>query len=357
MTMEREDLDLLLRYKHAQLTLKPNSLLIPVHQCDITEEGAREFNAIFRIAKRMERRIIRTPSGGISFSNMRRGECSDWRRLCHCVEITIICSQGMWRFQFRSKTASKNRSRKICGRSAFGRLRAMLKEDGIDLEKFAIENGAEVKKEIPMPLIRFAAPELVGIPFKRAHHIDFHSSYPAGLCNTHPEFLPTMSRIYRLRHEGDVHKAILNYSIGFMQSITLCHARWAHLSRDAIADNNKRVLELAARLKKEGRFPILFNTDGIWYSGEIYHGEGEGDDMGQWHNDHTDCQFRAASPGSYEFIEDGKYNAVVRGIPEARKEGWEWGAIFKDGAIPERYVFSPENGIMKIDTKGESHEI
>lgn len=355
--MEREDANHLLQFKHAKLTLKPNSLLIPVHQFDITEEGAKAFNAIFKIAKRMDRRIIRTPSGGISFSNMRRGECSDWRRLSHCVEITIICRYGMWRFQFRSKTADKNKKGRMSGRSAFARLRAMLKEDGIDLEAMAIRNGEEVKKEIPMPLIRFANPDIQGIPFPKAHHIDFHSSYPAGLCNTHPEFRKTMERIYKLRNEGDVHKAILNYSIGFMQSIHLCSARWAHLSRDAISDNNKRVLELADRLRKAGRFPILFNTDGIWYSGEIYHGDGEGDDMGQWHNDHVDCRFRAASPGSYEYIEDGKYVAVVRGVPESRKEGWGWGSIVQEGAIPDRYIFTEENGIMKIDTKGESHEI
>lgn len=355
--MEKEDAKRLLLFKHARLTLKPNSLLIPVNQFDITEDGARDFNSIFGIAKRVKRRIIRTPSGGISYSNMRLGECSDWRRLSHCVEITIICEYGMWRFQFRSKTASGRGNKRIAGRTAFARFRSMLKEDGVDLEGMAINNGPAVKMEIPMPLIRFASPDVQGIPFNRVHHIDFHSSYPAGLCITHPEFKTTMERIYKQRDDGELHKAILNYSIGFMQSVNLCRARWAHLSRDAIVNNNERVLELADRLVKSGRFPILFNTDGIWYSGEIYHGEGEGDDMGQWHNDHENCKFRAASPGSYEFIENGKYTAVVRGIPESKKEGWEWGAIIKEGATPERYIFSEENGIMKIDAMGEPHEI
>lgn len=341
--MEEKDARWLMRFDHAKPTGKPNSLLIPVTQFNTDEKGVSLFNRAFSIAKSIEGRIIRTPSGGISYKT--RGEASDWRRLSHCVEVTIMSGYGFWRFQFRSKTAQEG---KIAGRSAFGKLRNMLKEDGVELESFAIKNGADVKKEIQKPMISLLHPEYAGITFEKAHHIDFHSSYPAGLANTHPEFRKTMERAYVKRKDSEIYKAILVYSIGFMQSLQLCGARWAHLSRDAIADNNNRVRDIARRLIKSGRMPILFNTDGVWYAGDIYHGEGEGDGLGQWSNDHTDCRFRAASPGSYEFIENGKYYPVVRGIPDQAKRGWRWGAIFSEGARPIRYAFDEEKGIIKI---------
>ena len=112
-----------------------------------------------------------------------------------------------------------------------------------------------------------------------------------------------------------LNKAILNFSIGWMQSYKPSnkrYAEWAHLSRDAIADNNKRIIDLSIRLQASGRKILGYNTDGIWYQGQIYHGAGEGNNLGDWSNDHTNCLFRSKSDGSYEFIEDNTYNAVVR---------------------------------------------
>lgn len=341
--MTAKEAALLLRYPCAKPTRKPNSMLIPVSQFDVSDEGMRRFNEVFSVAKRIERRIIRTPSGGISYHT--KGEASDWRRLSHCVEVTILSGYGFWRFQFRSKTADKGR---IAGRSAFGKLRKMLEEDGVDLESMRIDNGSEVKANIQKPLIGLAIPSIEGITFRHVNHIDFHSSYPAGLANTHPEFRKTMERAYAKRKEDEIYKAILVYSIGFMQSVACCNARWAHLSKDAIADNNKRVRDIAKRLRDSGRTPLLFNTDGVWYYGEAYHGEGEGSGMGQWHNDHLDCQFRVASAGSYEFIEDGIYHPVVRGVPEQIKRDWKWGAIFSDAARPIRYGFDEDFGIYEM---------
>ena len=346
--MEGKAAKTLMRYKHAALTCRPNSMLIPVTQFNITDAGARSFNAVFDIAKSIEDRIIRTPSGGISCATIKQGASSDWRRLSHCIEVTIICSLGMWRFQFRSKTANGKNEKRIAGRTAFGRLRSMLREDGVELEDFAIKNGEEVKKQIQKPLICLVKEEYAAATFQNAHHIDFHSSYPAGLANKHPEFKRTIERVYEKRHGDEINKAILNYSIGFMQSIRLCHARWAHLSRDAIADNNARLRDMARRLAKAGRTPILFNTDGVWYCGEIYHGDGEGDGLGQWRNDHQNCTLRVASPGSYEYIEDGKYYPVVRGVPDKLKKHWRWGAIFTEEARPVKYIFTEEKGIIKI---------
>jgi hypothetical protein len=130
-----------------------------------------------------------------------------------------------------------------------------------------------------------------------------------------------------------------------MQSVAGCKAKWAHLSKDAISDNNKRVLNLVERLEKAGRTVLLLNTDGIWYDGPVYHGEGEGSGLGEWSNDHIHCQFRMAGAGAYEYIEDGVYHPVIRGIPNTTKTKWEWGDIYKEKAIPDIFMFTEEEGV------------
>ena len=65
--------------------------------------------------------------------------------------------------------------------------------------------------------------------------------------------------------------------------------------------------EMNARLIANGDKILGHNTDGIWYQGPVYHGEGEGNDLGQWRNDYVDCRFRAKSSGAYEFIENGSF--------------------------------------------------
>ena len=63
--------------------------------------------------------------------------------------------------------------------------------------------------------------------FENAHHLDINSAWPAALVRTHPEFAPIMDFIFKKKQElkeqgisGDknIYKAILNYSIGYMQS-------------------------------------------------------------------------------------------------------------------------------------------
>lgn len=127
------------------------------------------------------------------------------------------------------------------------------------------------------------------------------------------------------------------------------YAEWANLARDAIADNNKRIFDLAFELTISGREVIGYNTDGIWYRGEIYHGNGEGDNLGEWHNDHINCLFRSKSDGAYEFIEDGKYMAVVRGNTsfdaiEPDRNNWHWGDIYKGTLLT--FKFDEEKGVI-----------
>ena len=332
--------------KHTASSSRLNYLLIPVTTFDITEEGAKGFNKIYFWLKRQKlHKLERTPSGSIKNGPHVKRPAWDIKSNHYCVELTVIMEGMAWRIQFRTKLPKG-----MSGKKAFTVFKRLLLKDGVDLDLMAIENGAEVKKEIEHYLVKAHHKFFIDKVYKNAHHIDFHSSFAGGLANTHPEFRKTLEMIYENREKDEINKNILNFSIGYMQSLQGCQAKWAHLSKDAIADNNKRVLNLVEKLEKSGRTVLLLNTDGIWYNGPLYHGDGEGSGLGQWENDHKNCQFRMASAGAYEFIEEGTYHPVIRGIPNDTKTEWEWGDIYKEKAIPSIFSFTEEEGV-KLDGK------
>lgn len=328
--------------KHTASSANINYLLIPVTVFNINKEGAEKFNKIYNWLKKQNLfQLERTASGGIKSGPRRKRPAWDIKQNRTCIEITVILDGCAWRIQFRAELKQG-----MSGRKAFSLFKRMLLKKGIDLDNYAIDNGVEVKKEIETTIIGAKRKLFYDRTFENVHHIDFHSSFPAGLANTHPEFREVLTELYEKRDEKEEYKNVLNFSIGFMQSITGCNARWAHLSRDAIGDNNKRVKNLAKTLEEKGRMVISFNVDGIWYKGAVYHGEGEGDGLGEWRNDHINCKFRAKSAGCYEFIENGKYNPVVRGITNISKKTWKWGDIYSDKADLELFKFDKERGII-----------
>lgn len=345
---------LLKEYRFRKTDVKPNYRLIPVNLIEINEKGMDEFNEIYYWMlneKSHVRKIVRTNSGGISIDRRNfRGEAWDLRKTTSCIEMTIILKEGMWRFQFRNKLAESDKIA-LSGSNGFKMFKELCQKNGIDLKDYEIDNGEEVKKEIEKPLICLDKAQ-TGVIYKNVNHIDFHNSYPAGLVNIHEEFRPVVEKLYEERKVKPENKLILNVTIGYMQSLKCCGAKWAHLSRDAIKDNNDRIKELAMRLRANGRQILAFNTDGIWYRGEIYHGEGEGDKLGQWENDHVNCVIRFKSAGSYEYLEDGKCHPVVRGytkLDEIKpRDEWEWGDIFKIEAAPKIFEWDDEEGIKII---------
>ena len=331
----------LLILKHCKVTQHINYLLIPVSNFEINKRGAIKFNKLYLWFKKQNLyKLERTSSGGIKNGSHMKVPAWDVRANKYCVEITAILEGYAWRIQFRTKTPKQ-----LSGRTAFTKFKKLLLKDGVDLDQYVIDNGPEVKKEIDTYLVKANHEFYLDKIFIRAHHIDFHSSFAGGLANTHPEFRPTLEKIFRDREKDEMNKHILNFSVGFMQSIQGCNARWAHLSKDAIGDNNKRVKELAKEVENAGRKVLLFNTDGFWYDGEIYHGKGEGLGLGEWHNDHINCKFRMSSAGVYEFIENGEYTPVVRGIPNDSKSEWKWGDIYTKKAVPDIFTFTEEEGV------------
>jgi hypothetical protein len=137
-----------------------------------------------------------------------------------------------------------------------------------------------------------------------------------------------------------------------MQSLKISGKRYPELARDAINDTKAYLLELTKLLQKEGFSIIGYNTDGIFYmdaSNREYHDENEGDDMGQWRVDHHFDKIRFKSAGAYEYIENGEYHAVVRGIPKEISKTFEWGDIYKHH--PKRYVLLKDKVVEVADNE------
>lgn len=305
-------------------------------------EGVKKFNEIYMMLKESDLgEMERTPNGGIS-KDFWNNNTWDYIESRAAIEITVYYLSYLFVFRLGRPQLEDY----ISGWRAFQIFSNKCSEFGIDIYSYQIENGLEVKEDIPNPLIFMKFKDKT---FKKVNHIDFHSSYPAGLVNTHPEFRPVVEYFYEKRKEDPVNKGVLNCTIGFMQSVKCCKARWAHLSKDAITDNLKRIQNLAAKLALSGHLILGYNTDGIWYQGELYHGEGEGDKLGEWSNDHINCQFRAKSDGAYEFIENGKYTPVLRGFCNydtiKSRDNWEWGDIYKADCKILNYTFNPERGV------------
>lgn len=199
-------------------------------------------------------------------------------------------------------------------------------------------------------------PGVAGIDkvWDNAHHIDFHSSHPAGLANTHPELRRPIEYIYnkRTHKENDKYKQMLNIIWGYSQS-HLVSFQWSHLAADAIADTNRRLRFITDLiLEHKGRI-LSYNTDGVWYQGDIVHGYGEGSGLGEWENDHTNCVIRFKGPKSYEYIEDGEYHIVQSGITKLDRvkprEEWRWGDLFAAPARALEKHIDPDLGIIYIE--------
>lgn len=314
------------------------------------------FNKIYQDILKMEMNdIIRTSSGGIA---QRPENCYAFdivRTNAYC-RLTILAYGKAIAFTVGHNVQQSKDGSNITPIKAWKRFVKELALDGINIDDYKIDPafGRIYKSQIEKPPIDIL---ITNETIENAHHIDFHSSYPAGLCNTHPEFTPTISRIYMLRNEDEMYKAVLNYSIGCMQSLkNPWRAQWAHLAKDAINNNLIRVKALASKLKKANRKLLGYNTDGIWYQGPIFHDLNEGPNLGQWRTDHKNCIFRAKSKGAYEFKEfdeesgQWKYYPVIRGstkLDQSKdREDWDWGDIFVEEAQEQIYKFDQNKGLI-----------
>lgn len=352
--MEADEIyEFLTKYNKGVKQVKFNQFQAKPTYYKMTCENAQIINEIyFKLRSTTMNTIIRTPSRGISTNTMdlyNNSYAYDVLSTSTMLRITALIYNTLFVFTFGRCDNKQYKEEGVRPIDAWFEFCYTCKKYGINLDDYIIDNGAEVRKEIQKPLIYFKEEAYNNI-YENAHHIDFHNSYPAGLVNKHPEFKDPVTELYDDRKNNPKYKAVLNYSIsGCMQSPkSPWKSRWAHLCKDAIDDNIDRLTKLAFRLELEGRTILGFNTDGVWYTGDIYHSEGEGHNLGEWENDHINCKLRAKSNGAYEYIENGIYNPVLRGTTnyelEVPRELWQWGDIYKAGLLVFR--FDDEKGVI-----------
>ena len=311
-----------------------------------------QFNKIYTYVYNQDLNIIqRTKTGAIrkGLKYWSNNYAYDIKESKTGVRLTVIVDGKIWVFKVGT---IKDKDTEMPPWKAWKVFSDICRKNDINLDDYIIDNGKEYKQGIPDPLInmnQYMTKDDEGLT--NCHHIDFHNSYPAGLANTHPEFRPIIESLYRLRKVSEDYKFVLNCTVGCMQSNKHpWYARWAHLAKDAIEDNVKRVTQLAFILQMNGRKILGFNTDGIWYQGPIYHGPGEGDKLGEWHNDHINCIFRSKSDGAYEFIDAEGYHPVIRGQTRLDtikpRDKWSWGDIYQEDAKILKYEFKKGEGII-----------
>lgn len=343
---------------------RPNYFLLPVYKTADYEEYNALLNEVMKLKGFKKTKFKRTRSKAL---------CTDRKILWHempgyeikqnkigCEIIILSYTFGHCRIQFRPTGNKEADENKINGRQAFNKFKKDCEKYDINLDDYMVpeEVGWEIKQTIEKPKIDVSNKMVLNKTFEHVNHLDINSSYPAGLAESHPEFAPLIQKYFDKRKTNKDYKAILNLTIGFMQS-TYVDYRLSQLSRDAIHINNKKVEEMTQWLRKNGRIVLLWNTDGIWFAGESVKDIFNSTQLGEWHEDYTDCKFRAKSAGCYEFICNGKYEARVRGktkFEETKpRNQWEWGDIYQeatdeiikyfhnsDGTVTRQYISRDE---------------
>lgn len=336
-----------------ELVRKPNFIKLPINYLSMSEDDINRFNAIYAWLKaNVEKQITRTPSGGISLAgtSLRGNQWDLFYKKNLCVALTFKFSSKWYRIQIGSKKNDKKESKELSGRAAWTIFKRVSLKHGINIEDFkiSIEDGLKEKEKIPAPIIQLGRGDYIDRTFENVHHIDRNSSYSWGIIESFPELRKPLEEIYEGRKDHPEFKQVLAYLHGVMQSYVLNY-QYAHISRAANVSNRNWVISMARKVRSSGGRILLYNTDGFWYTGDIYHDEDEGKSIGQWKNDHINCTFRAKSCGAYEFIEAGKYHPVYRGTSSYERvkirDKWEWGDIYKGNIY--QWMFDEEKGIVR----------
>lgn len=331
---------LLFRYKHVEFNPKPNLFKLKKEEEAFDEDGCKLFNTLSLLLGESDfAEIDRTRSGGISVKHLRYPAYDiEINPKSFIAQIITITGYGMWRFKWGYAKDSP-----CGGREGYNFFRDLCEKHGLYLEKY-FENdkkkAKEVKESIVWPKVDFYMGNRnhnIGKLLEDVHHLDLNSSYMSGLVHELPEFREPVEELYKKKKEApkgseekELYKAYLVVPTGYFQSQYFGY-KLSHLSKIMIEYNNKRIDELTEKLIAYGCEPILYNTDGIWYRGPIYHDEDEGTELGQWKNDHINCKFRAKSAGCYEFEENGIYYPVIRGRSNLDKEcpdRTKWGEYY-----------------------------
>lgn len=353
---------MLSNYESCPRTWKQNFINIPVNRLPINDEGVAEWNRIITYINSLNLpKIIRTPSHGIcTIGAYNKYDCYDISGNMHVYELTLLTFKGCYRIQLRNDPIKTKNGKELNGPYALKYFKKLCEKHGINLDGYRVNNGVEIKnawkdeeEKIYKRLVYPLSYDLKDKEIENVHHIDLCSGFQSGLMRAFPEFEKPCRELYSKRHEDESIKAIQVYSIGEMWS-TRNGAQLINLAKGAIEENNRLLDDIICRLLETGRQPILVNTDGIWYTGEVYHDKTENHDLGGWRNDYINCKLRFRSANSYEFIHNGKYNVRLSGkstyetiVP---RQNWVWGDIYKGAVIS--YKFDKETGLLSKVEEG-----
>lgn len=349
----------LTEYKHIAFDLKPNKNKIPVNK--LTFEQLDEFNEIYKYARDNFKQVAHTQSQGISYKvSERLHERYFIVKGNQRFELVIVCAEGCYRFLLQNK---KSKDNEISGQQACRSLYKFADKYNINFNNYKCENGFEIKKEIEQPHIKVLKKILLNTKLTNVYHMDFKSSYASRICEAYPELKPMYNEVYSLRKENNgYYKHVLTNSIGCWQSQycvdyntrhTISPYQFTNLSKIAINGTRAKVEEMILKIQKANMTPLLSNTDGIWYYSDHgpYHDKDEGNQLGNWENDHINCEFLMTGPGSYQYVENGKCESVVRGLcnldaVEPDRSKWQFGDILHLENV-FTYRFNEEKGVYK----------
>lgn len=299
-----------------------------------------KFNNLYRRIRNCKSftELVRTRSGGISidkFTLLERPFQYDIRTTSINTTITFVTDLGCGRIVCGyDKKKKQDENYFGSGSTCAKRIWEVAEEFNINKDNYRCEDGLEIAKEIHKPInANYAILDQV---YNNVHHLDFHKFYPSGVVECYPEFKQVFEKLL-LEKNG---KQIMDAGTRYWAS-KYCDYKYAKLIKDGINKSYEHLEEVLEELVNAGRKPLMINTDGIWYQGEIFHGYLEGDGFGQWSNDYINCQWRAKteSTGCYEFIGTDtktnitKYYAKVKGTSTLDavkdRDHWEWGDIYK----------------------------
>ena len=327
---------LLERFLSSRGTMHPNLLKMENNNLKMNGENAKLFNTLVKYCEENNYHTIKwTKSGGIA-----KGKKAfippayGIKKVGKTNVVLVFTFEGkFYRFTFGIARAEQ---KDISGYASFKAFKKTCEKYDININDYSIDNGEQYKENFPNPYRKLYNERFSDKIFTNVHHIDLNSSFMSGLANAYPEFKPVVEELYSKRKDDEIYKAILTHTYGYLQS-EVYNYKGILLSKAMVDYNNAYLDSLTYKLRNSGRIVLAYNSDGIWYKGDIYHDENEGKNIGQYKNDHTNCTIRFRSPNAYEYLEDGKYHVALSGICKldkiAPRSEWTWGDIYRCGEI------------------------
>ena len=327
-----------------------NKLDFPRLSLKANDEGMRILNELIAVLdkeKVSRRGLCRTKSGGICQASKFGYDVDRTKNGIELIFMDLIGRHACgFRVSFSNMAAVNDLG--VTGRGSYFKMKEEFLKDGVDLDSYAEAEGKSTKELIETPLIEMGKSAKAGITYHHVYHIDLHSAYPSGMCRSFPEMGITCGRIYDNRKKSDQDKKLklqMDAAIGYFQSqyCKINHHGYAlaTLAKAGVNWCKETILKITDELNDQRKQILLYNTDGIWYvdnEGD-FRSEWIGEGLGKAGIDHKDCTLRIKSKGAYEYIENGIYTPVVRGVPKSKSEKWTWGGIFTPEATVFEYKF------------------